>query len=118
MKKISDYEFQITSVSVGDDSSSLNMEADLDKYGKTYISLTLKVGTADGNTGSYSGGARTITASGELIRASLQGIWKREGALVHLKGLDNASNGDLNFGESTLDLIKKTCTGSVYEAWS
>ena len=34
---------------------------------------------------------------------------------MHLKGLDNASNGDLNFGESTLDLIKKTCIGSVYE---
>jgi len=118
MQKISDFEFQITSVSVGNDSSSLDMEANLDKYGKTYISLTLKVGTADGNTGSYSGNARTITEGGDLLRASLQGIWKRDGALVHLKGLDNASNGDLNFGESTLDLIKKTCVGSVYEAWS
>jgi len=118
MQKISDFEFQVTSVNVGDDSSTLDMEADLDKYGKTYISLTLKVGTNDGNTGSYNGNARTITETGELIRASLQGIWKREGALMHLKGLDNASNGDLNFGESTLDLIKKTCVGSVYDAWS
>ncbi len=118
MQKISDFEFQITSVNVEDDSSTLDMEANLDKYGKTYISLTLKVGTNDGNTGSYSGNARTITEAGELIRASLQGIWKREGALMHLKGLDNASNGDLNFGESKLDLIKKTCVGSVYDAWS
>ena len=118
MQKISDFEFQITSVNVGDDTSTLDMEADLDKYGKTYISLTLKVGANDGNTGSYSGNARTITEAGELIRASLQGIWKREGALMHLKGLDNASNGDLNFGESTLDLIKKTCVGSIYDTWS
>ena len=57
MQKISDFEFKITSVSVGDDSSSLDMEANLDKYGKTYVSLTLKVGTADGNAGSYSGNA-------------------------------------------------------------
>ena len=44
MQKISDFEFQITSVNVEDDSSTLDMEANLDKYGKTYISLTLKVG--------------------------------------------------------------------------
>ena len=51
----------------------------------------------------------------ELIRASCKAYRESFDAL---EGLDNASNGDLNFGESTLDLIKKTCVGSVYDAWS
>jgi hypothetical protein len=53
-----------------------------------------------------------------MLAGSLQGIWKRAGTLVHLKGLDDANNGDQNYSEVTLDLINKTAAGSVYEAWS
>ena len=108
MNKISDFSFQISTISVDADSTTLNMEAVVGKYGKVYLSITLLSSSSDRNTGTYLGDARTITGEGEMIAASLQGLWKREGTLVHAKGLDNASNGDQNYAESTLDLIKKT----------
>jgi len=118
MEKISDYECHFTSVTVEDDSSTVNMEANNARYGKVYISLTLKAGSVDGNSGSYSSNARAISESGDLIRGSSQGIWKKDGKLVHLKGLGSASNGDLTLSDGTLDLIEKTLKASQYEAWS
>ncbi len=118
MDKISDFNFQISTISVDSDSTTLNLEAEVGKYGRVYASITLLSSSSDRNTGTYLGDARTITDEGEMIAASLQGLWKREGTLVHAKGLDNASNGDQNYAESTLDLIEKTWTGAVYDAWS
>ena len=118
MNKISDFSFQISTITVDADSTTLNMEAEVGKYGRVYASITLLSSSSDRNTGTYLGDARTITGEGEMIAASLQGLWKREGTFVHAKGLDNASNGDQNYAESTLDLIKKTWTGAVYDAWS
>ena len=118
MEKVADFDFSISTISVDGDSTILNMEAEVGKYGKVYLSITLLSSSSDRNTGTYLGDARTITGEGEMIAASLQGLWKREGTLVHAKGLDNASNGDQNYAESTLDLIKKTWTGAVYDAWS
>ena len=118
MEKIADFDFSISTISVDGYSTTLNMEAEVVKYGKVYLSITLLSSSSDRNTCTYLGDARTITGEGEMIAASLQGLWKREGTLVHAKGLDNASNGDQNYAESTLDLIKKTWTGAVYDAWS
>ena len=118
MNKISDFSFQISTISVDADSTTLNMEAEVGKYGKVYVSITLLSSSSDRNNGTYRGDARTITGEGEMIAASLQGLWKREGTLIRAKGLDNASNGDQNYAEATFDLIQKTWVGSVYDVWS
>ena len=118
MNKIADFDFQISTISVENDSTTLNMEAEVGKYGKVYLSITLLSSSSDRNTGTYLGDARTITGEGEMIAAALQGLWKREGTLIHAKGLDNASNGDQNYAEATFDLIQKTWVGSVYDVWS
>ena len=118
MNKISDFSFQISTTSVDADSTTLNMEAQVGKYGNVYLSINLLSSSRDRDTGTYIGEARTITAEGEMIAASLQGLWKREGTLIHAKGLDNASNGDQNFAEATFDLIQKTWVGAVYDVWS
>ena len=118
MNKIADFDFQISTISVENDSTTLNMEAEVGKYGKVYLSITLLASSNDRNSGTYLGDARTITGDGEMIAASLQGLWKREGTIIQAKGLDNASNGDQNYAEATFDLIQKTWVGSVYDAWS
>ena len=118
MEKVADFDFSISTISVDGDSTILNMEAEVGKYGKVYLSITLLSSSIDRNTGTYLGDARTITGEGEMIAASLQGLWKREGTLIHAKGLDNASNGDQNYGEATLDLIQKTWVGAIYNVWS
>ena len=118
MEKVADFDFSISTISVDGDSTILNMEAEVGKYGKVYLSITLLSSSSDRNTGTYLGDARTITGEGEMIAASLQGLWKREGTLIRAKGLDNASNGDQNYGEATLDLIQKTWVGAIYDVWS
>ena len=118
MNKIADFDFQISTISVENDSTTLNMEAEVGKYGKVYLSITLLASSNDRNSGTYLGDARTITGDGEMIAASLQGLWKREGTIIQAKGLDNASNGDQNYAEATFDLIQKTWVGSVYDVWS
>ena len=118
MNKIADFYFQISTISVENDSTTLNMEAEVGKYGKVYLSITLLASSNDRNSGTYLGDARTITGDGEMIAASLQGLWKREGTIIQAKGLDNASDGDQNYAEATFDLIQKTWVGSVYDVWS
>jgi len=118
MKKITDTEFSVTNINVDEDRSTVDMEGDVGPYGKAYVSIILVPSHGSRETGTYHGYVRTITGDGEMIAGSLQGIWKRAGTLVHLKGLDDASNGDQNYSEVTLDLINKTAAGAVYEAWS
>ena len=118
MNKISDFSFRVSTISVESDSTTLDMEAEVGKYGKVYLSITLLASSNDKNRGTYIGDARTITDDGEMIAASLQGLWKREGIIIHAKGLDNGSNGDQNYAEATFDLIQKTWAGAVYDVWS
>ena len=88
------------------------------KVKRSPVTPTLLASSNDRNSGTYLGDARTITGDGEMIAASLQGLWKREGTIIQAKGLDNASNGDQNYAEATFDLIQKTWVGSVYDVWS
>ena len=75
MNKISDFSFQISTISVDADSTTLNMEAQVGKYGNVYLSITLLSSSSDRDTGTYIGEARTITAEGDMIAASLQMFW-------------------------------------------
>lgn len=118
MNKIADFEFKIITIDVNSKSSTLNMEGDVGKYGKVYLSITLLASDSDKNQGTYVGDARTIPDDGQLIAASLQGLWKRDGVLMHMRGFDNASNGDQNYAEATVDLINKTHVGAIYDTWS
>ena len=47
MNKISDFSFQISTISVDADSTTLNMEAEVGKYGKVYLSITLLSSSSD-----------------------------------------------------------------------
>jgi len=99
--------FKMTSWTSTKAGSSLTAEGVVGEgYGKVYLSYEFLSNSADRNKGDFSGNLRSINQDGEMIAATLQGIWKREGKLVKMYTLDTFSNGDMIYAEGIIDLIE------------
>ena len=83
-------------------------------YGKVYLSYDFISGTADRNQGNFSGHLRSINQDGEMVAATLQGIWKRDGKTLMMYTLDSFSNGDMIYAEGIVDLIAGTMKFTAY----
>ena len=108
-------EFELTSWTSSQTGSSLTAEGVVGEgYGKVYLSYDFISGTADRNQGNFSGHLRSINQDGEMVAATLQGIWKRDGKTLMMYTLDSFSNGDMIYAEGIVDLIAGTMKFTAY----
>ena len=107
--------FKMTSWTSTTTGSSLTAEGVVGEgYGKVYLSYDFMSNSADRNKGNFTGNLRSINQDGEMVAATLQGIWKREGKLVKMYTLDGFSNGDMIYAEGLIDLIAGTLSFTAF----
>ena len=101
-------DFTIDSVTLGVDSNQVNVSGDVGGgYGRVYLSyiFTNKMETED--AGEFTGLAWS-QAGENFNRASLQGIWKRNGKIFELYTFDNVTDGKKTVAKGILDMVNKT----------
>mgnify|MGYP001167064144 FL=1 len=101
-------DFTVDSVTLGVESNQVNVSGDVGGgYGRVYLSyiFTNKMETED--AGEFTGLAWT-QAGENFNRASLQGIWKRNGKIFELYTFDNVTDGKKTVAKGILDMVNKT----------
>lgn len=101
-------DFTVDSVTLGEESNQVNVSGDVGGgYGRVYLSyiFTNKMETED--AGEFTGLAWT-QAGENFNRASLQGIWKRNGKIFELYTFDNVTDGKKTVAKGILDMVNKT----------
>ena len=51
---------------------------------------------------------------GSAIGATLQGVWKRDGNIITINSLDDATNGDQNYAVIEADMLEMTTKVKVF----
>ena len=113
-KPIAEGEMSITSITVAETHSTLSTEGDVGDYGRVFATYNLFTSDDSRTSGTFEGSARALNADGEMISASLQGIYRRTGGTLELHSLDLATNGDRNFVTAQIDIVAKTSNVAVY----
>jgi hypothetical protein len=101
-------DFTVDSVTLGVESNQVNVSGDVGGgYGRVYLSyiFTNKMETED--AGEFTGLA-WAQAGENFNRASLQGIWKRNGKIFELYTFDNVTDGKKTVAKGILDMVNKT----------
>ena len=101
-------DFTVDSVTLGEESNQVNVSGDVGGgYGRVYLSyiFTNKMETED--AGEFTGLA-WAQAGENFNRASLQGIWKRNGKIFELYTFDNVTDGKKTVAKGILDMVNKT----------
>ena len=91
---------KITSVSMGNESSTYHLEGPVEGYGIAVVSATLTPRDAEETRG--------IGNDGTLITTPVCGAFRREDTSLQIYVTDACSNGDMNFVSWTIDLIQRT----------
>ncbi|HBW84131.1 MAG: hypothetical protein CMD92_01035 [Gammaproteobacteria bacterium] len=114
MDLIAESEMNVTSVIPMEGGSTLVSEGNVGKYGKVFASHNLYSNSSVKNAGNFDGEARALMEDGTAVGASLQGVWKRDGAKITINSLDDASNGDQNYAVIEVDMIEMKSKVKVY----
>ena len=81
-------------------------------YGRAYLSYVFTDKQALGDRGEFTGFAWTQNGE-DIVTATLQGVYVKNGNLFKLHTLDAASNGKFTYAVGTLNFVTKTL---VFEA--
>jgi len=77
------------------------------EYGRVYLSYTFSNKLSLNEMGEFTGYA--WTQSGEdIVTATLQGVWKKNGAVFDMYTFDAVSNGLINVATGKMDLVNRT----------
>ena len=77
------------------------------EYGRVYLSYTFSNKLSLNEMGEFTGYA--WTQSGEdIVTATLQGVWKKNGAVFDMYTFDALSNGLINVATGKMDLVNRT----------
>ena len=106
-------ELEMTSITVGDDFTVINAEAQMNVYGRVYITFTLAY-NAEGNGGTYTFQGRAYADELTASSATGVGVWNRDGTKISMHQLISVSNGDMNYGKVVFDPLNRTGTMDVY----
>ncbi len=89
----------VTSVTLGEDVTSISAEGDMEGYGKVYVTYHLSY-DADRSGGTVDGQGRGFTSEG-FASGRFQGFWELVEGVVVMRNVVNITNGQMN-----LDVIK------------
>ncbi len=77
------------------------------EYGRVYLSYTFSDKLSLDVMGEFTGYA--LTQSGEdILTATLQGVWKKNGAVFDMYTFDAVSNGLINVATGKMNLVNRT----------
>ena len=82
------------------------------EYGRVYLSYTFTNKLSLNQMGEFTGYAWTQSGE-EVVTASLQGVWKKNGAVFDMYTFDAVSNGLINVATGKMDLVNRTMTFNV-----
>lgn len=82
------------------------------EYGRVYLSYTFTNKLSLNEMGEFTGYAWTQSGE-EVVTASLQGVWKKNGAVFDMYTFDAVSNGLINVATGEMDLVNRTMTFNV-----
>ena len=95
----------ITNITLGDLGGLINVEADNERYGKTWLTYNVKLSNPSSqDQGTFHGRATAINADGSRASSVRQGIWSRSGYVYSFMSLDDASDGNQYLCITTMDL--------------
>ena len=95
----------ITNITLGDLGGLINVEADNERYGKTWLTYNVKLSNPSSqDQGTFHGRATAINADGSRASSVRQGIWSRSGYFYSFMSLDDASDGNQYLCITTMDL--------------
>jgi hypothetical protein len=76
-------------------------------YGRVYLSYTFSNKLSLSEMGEFTGFAWTQSGE-EIVTGTLQGVWKKNGAVFDMYTFDAVSNGLINVATGKMDLVNKT----------
>ena len=76
-------------------------------YGRVYLSYTFSNKLSLNEMGEFTGFAWTQSGE-EIVTATLQGVWKKNGAVFDMFTFDAVSNGLINVATGEMDLVNRT----------
>jgi len=86
---------KITDITLSDAGGIINVEADNEKYGKTWLTYNIKLSNpGSSDQGSFHGRAVAINNEGSRNSATRQGLWSRNDYIYSFLSLDDVSDGN------------------------
>ena len=111
-----DANFQIDSTFTRDGGKTYEVSASgkAGPYGRAYLSYVFTDKQSLGTGGEYTGFAWTQNGE-DVVTATLQGAYVKQGRVFKLYGFDPTSNGNLNLAIGIVDFVAKTINFKVTE---
>ena len=81
-------------------------------YGRVWLSYEFTDKQSNGESGECTGFAWTQNGE-QFVTATLQGVYRRNGAIFHMYSLDMVSNGVINIVSGEVYFVAKTMTFKV-----
>ena len=83
-------------------------------YGRVWLSYEFTDRQSNGDSGEFTGFAWTQNGE-QFATATLQGVYRRKGAILQMYSLDMVSDGVINIVSGEVDFVAKTMTFKVSE---
>ena len=80
---------------------------EVEEYGRVYLSYTFSNKMSLNDMGEFTGYAWSQSGE-EIVTATLQGVWKKNGAVFDMYTFDAVSNGLINVATGKMDLVNRT----------
>ena len=97
-------QFDITSITVDETSSTISAECVRPDYGKVYVTFTLTANDESRTSGTLAGNGRGILDEDTAFSGRIQGVFKKRGVMISYFSRDQVSHGDNLFSDGTIDL--------------
>ena len=106
---------KITDITLSDAGGVINVEADNEKYGKTWLTYNIKLSNpSSSDKGSFHGRAVAINNEGSRNSATSQGVWSRNGYIYSFLSLDDVSDGNQYLCITEMNVKTNTVEMSFY----
>ena len=106
---------KITDVSLTENGGIINVEADNEKYGKTWLTYNIKLSNpGSSDQGSFHGRAVAINKDGSRGSSTRQGLWSRNGYIYSFLSLDDVSDGNQYLCITEMNVKTNTVEMSFY----
>ena len=111
-KRQADAMMTVTSVNLGESSTTITATGDMGLYGKVYTTYTLSRG-ADGISGKVTGQGRGVM-NNEVATGDFVGHWFREGVIVTMHNIVQINDGSQNLDVITFNAAKNELLVKAY----
>ena len=104
----------ISSVTIREDLTKITSEGTVGKYGRVFVTHTLKANDESRVLYQFDAFGRTIMEDGSMVSGFARGTGRRHHDCLTLFSLDNLSNGEQNFSVLEMDVQAKSASIKVY----